>query len=191
MRKKWLWLTIGVVVLSVVCAAGGSAETVYSDGWEPPRLVDGVWVTSGVSDEVAKEYAARLRQEKADEQARWQQMNVQAQWYSPGSWMFGGQAMGFNPPNFQQEWMQRNPPPEWMEVMDDGMGNIWKGGQIVGRAASSVPRRYIPPYTHADSARPGPRIDGMDIWTYADRMNNNYRWQTGQNQYPPWVFTGR
>ena len=54
MSKKWLWLTIAAVAVTLPPVA---AEVIYSDGWVPPRLVDEVWVTSGVSDEGAKEEA--------------------------------------------------------------------------------------------------------------------------------------
>ncbi len=38
--------------------------------WEPPRLVDGVWVTGGVSDEKAKEYAAEDNVGKSEREVR-------------------------------------------------------------------------------------------------------------------------
>jgi len=70
-----------VATLVAICAAGGRAETVYSDGWVPPRLVDGVWVTSGVSDEVAKEEAAIVNQGKTRDEVRQGEWDVYWQWH--------------------------------------------------------------------------------------------------------------
>jgi len=44
-----------------------------SEEWEPPRLVDGVWVTSGVSDEVAKQYAAEYERTKKQKEQKEQE----------------------------------------------------------------------------------------------------------------------
>ena len=186
MSKKWPWVAIGLVL---VVLAPGAADVVYSDGYVPPRSVDGVWVSSGVSDEVAKAEAARLECEKA---AKRQWLQWQRQWYTPdaGSWMLGGPAMaigsvldlpyaGNRDVLWQRLWREPIQPNE----VSRGLGT--------SPGLSVMPGRYIPPYTHRDSAMPGPRIDGMDIESWGRRMENNFRWQTGQNQYPPWVFTGR
>ncbi len=50
--------------------------------WVPPRLIEGVWVTAGVTDEQAKQYAQKWEAEKIaaqQEQARWQEYYWQ-QW---------------------------------------------------------------------------------------------------------------
>lgn len=57
-----------------------------SEQWEPPRLVDGVWVTSGVSDEEAKEYAAQHNADKTEAEIRDQEWDVYWRWH----WDEGG-----------------------------------------------------------------------------------------------------
>jgi len=52
-----------------------------SEQWEPPRLVDGVWVTSGVSDEQAKQYAAQHNADKTEAEIRDQEWDVHWQWH--------------------------------------------------------------------------------------------------------------
>ena len=79
MSRKWLWLTIGVVVL--VALAPAAAEVVYSDGWVPPLLVDGMWVTSGVSDEVAKQEAAMYNEGKTRDEVRQIEWDAYWQWH--------------------------------------------------------------------------------------------------------------
>ncbi len=79
MTKKWLWPTIGAVALVILAPA--AAETVYSDGWIPPRLVDGVWVTSGVSDEVAKQYALEHNEGKTRAEVRQIDWELYWQWH--------------------------------------------------------------------------------------------------------------
>jgi len=59
-----------------------AAETGEGNEWEPPRLVDGVWVTSGVSDEVAKEYAAQQRQEDIEKAAAEEQKSQEVFQYT-------------------------------------------------------------------------------------------------------------
>ena len=52
-----------------------------SEQWEPPRLVDGVWVTSGVSDEVAKQVAALCNEGKTRDEVRQIDWDVYWQWH--------------------------------------------------------------------------------------------------------------
>ena len=108
MTKAWLWPTIGLLLLAFAPIA---AETVYSDGWVPPRLVDGVWVSSGVSDEVAKAEAARIEREKLSRQARWQE------WYSTP------------PPDWSDEWMFDDPDAWWTRRP----GAHWGDGLLEGQ----------------------------------------------------------
>ena len=107
MTNNWLWPTIVLVLIALTPAA---ADTIYSDGWEPPRLVDGVWVTSGVADEVAQEYAASREQERLAEQASWQQ------WYSTP------------PPDWSDEWMFNDPDAWWTKQP----GAHWGSGLTKG-----------------------------------------------------------
>ena len=72
--KKRILVIIGLMLVAVGPAA---TEVIYSDGWVPPRLVDGVWVSSGVSDEVAKDYAALIEQEKVQKEARQRRLFVE------------------------------------------------------------------------------------------------------------------
>ena len=66
------------------------ARPCYSDGWEPPRLVDGVWVTSGISDEDAQRYAAEEKARLAREEVRTvreaQTVRPQWAWSGPSHW---------------------------------------------------------------------------------------------------------
>ena len=79
MSKKWVWLRIVAVML--VAVGPIAAETIYSDGWVPPRLVEGVWVTSGVSDEMAKEYAGICNKGKSRDEVRQSEWNVYWRWH--------------------------------------------------------------------------------------------------------------
>lgn len=106
MSRKWLWLIVPAVVLMALTPA--AAETIYADRYVPPRLVDGVWVTSGVSDEVTKEYAASLEQKKAQrEQAAAQEAYWRA--YHSGPWGYPTRPSTIDPSSspFDQYWQQQ------------------------------------------------------------------------------------
>ena len=49
------------VMMLGIASVGWADFELRTEPWQPPRLVDGVWVTSGVSDEKAKEYAAEWK----------------------------------------------------------------------------------------------------------------------------------
>ena len=117
-----------IVLIGLLLATSVFAETNYTDGWIPPRLVDGVWVTSGVSDQVAREYAVQCKAEKAaaqvvergmfaaEQQAYqgWWGWGLQeGQWLTPnqpplipGEWMYDGPGLTFTNP-FYENWFDR------------------------------------------------------------------------------------
>ena len=133
MTQKWLWMTIAALAL---CAGWASAETVYSDGWVPPRLVDGVWVTSGISDEEAQEYIERYQPQAPP-------APVTLRWYRP-SRPVGMLNMAYA--DQYNAWLardiiRRHPLPEGVEIVPSGIFPVG-------------PRRFFPsPETPMDRVR--------------------------------------
>ncbi len=80
-RRYYVMLAVLAVTVVALCAAGGSAKTIYSDGWVPPRLVDGVWVTSGVSEKQIEQATAEANAGKTDEQIHDQDWELYWQWH--------------------------------------------------------------------------------------------------------------
>jgi len=74
-------VTAFIYLLVVLLVNTVLAETVYSSGWVPPRLVDGMWVTSGVADSVAGEYAEKYNEGRTRRETRDLGWEVYWQWH--------------------------------------------------------------------------------------------------------------
>ena len=172
------------------------------------RLVDGMWVTPGVSDEDARRYAEEYRLQPvaiprsellwARRQRIWAQSlgldTAVAQ--APSEFTVKGWSYS--------DWLgwAKQQPQTGMLPMPAGMTPDDYNRLFWQRRLDEARQRYGIEEMDAASGggmpgsgqrifRPtppsGPSIGGMSIWQYRDRMENQHRWETGQYQYPDWV----
>ena len=175
MSRKWLWLTTGALVLAVLAPA--AAETVYSDGWVPPRLVDGVWVTSGIDDQQARDIITRA-EEKAAQEAYWQALHTDAWGYETVDLIEAPL-----PTASQQYWMQQwqvglaveaNPPYYTPGIYNDTSGLHYRNdlGQRIGLDSFGQFYRSAIPGSRMDRVIQGaiegtlPKVPGRSVWTW-------------------------
>jgi len=78
--RWWLWILLVLLALGFVVGLGlaRAEDRLYSDGWQPPRLVAGLWITSGVTDEQAAQISAETYPGQTPEQI--QQIEWQTYW---------------------------------------------------------------------------------------------------------------
>jgi len=158
---------LAISVLMLVLAYPALAETAFADGWEPARVVDGMIVSAGVTDEQAKGFAAQHRQaqevRQAEAAAYWAYWHQQNRAPSPIARSVG-------------------PPISQPQVSPPGTGRLepWLFG--TGGTGKRIFGDVYP--------RMGPDFGGgMDAREFAREQDRKYRWETGQYSYPDWVLT--
>ena len=68
--KKAMMLVVLTLVAAAFAMPARAEFELRTEEWTPPRLIDGIWVTSGISDEEAAEIAAHENVGQTEEQIR-------------------------------------------------------------------------------------------------------------------------